>query len=277
MSATAVHAPRKVAIAGFGTIGRSVAERLSRRAVEDAVLAAISARDILRAEQASAHLCPVPAVVPVARLPDLADIVVEAASKDAFGEIATLVLEAGRILVPVSVSAFPRHSHLIALARRTGGRIVIPSGGVIGLDAVKAAAEDGIARVLLRMRLHPDSLAKERFVHASGIDLAAAADAPLQVFRGSARESAEALPNHCNNPVALSLAGVGVDRTLVEIVADASLPGARVEVEVDAEAVSLRLCSQNLPSPASPRVSRIIAPSVIAAIRGLVAPITVGS
>ena len=75
----------------------------------------------------------------------------------------------------------------------------------------------------------------------------------------------------------MALAGIGIDRTEVEVIAEAGLPGARVEVEVDADAVSLRFVSQNLPSRGAPRTSRIIAPSVIAAIRSLVGPVRVGS
>jgi aspartate dehydrogenase len=75
----------------------------------------------------------------------------------------------------------------------------------------------------------------------------------------------------------LALAGIGFDRTEVEVVAEGGLPGFVAEVEVDAECVSLRFSSQSLPSLTSPRTSQIVGPSVIAAIRSLVDPIRVGS
>src|SRR5206468_2579393 len=72
------HMVQRVAIAGFGAIGRVVAEALDR-GIDGLALASVSARDTARAERAMAGLAhPVP-VVPLARLADAADIVVECA------------------------------------------------------------------------------------------------------------------------------------------------------------------------------------------------------
>ena len=264
-----------VGIVGLGTIGLEVARRLAAGAVPQARLRAVASRDLATAAERAAEIVPRPPVLRVSELVAASGIVVESATAAAFEPIARAVLEAGRILVPVSISALARVSGLDELARRSGGRIVIPSGGMVGLDAVRAAAEDGIGRALVRMRITPASLRNEEHVKRNGFDLESGE--PVLVFRGTVREAASALPNHCNNPVALALAGIGIDRTEVEVIAEAGLPGARVEVEVDADAVSLRFVSQNLPSRGSPRTSRIIAPSVIAAIRSLVGPVRVGS
>ena len=72
-------------------------------------------------------------------IPDLAeaDIVVEAAPAPLFERIALPALEAGRILVPASVGALLPRLHLVRLARKTGARIVIPTGALLGLDAVE--------------------------------------------------------------------------------------------------------------------------------------------
>lgn len=264
-----------VGVIGLGTIGVEVARRLAAGAVPEAQLSGVASRDLASAAERAADIDPRPPVLGLDELVASSAVVVEAATAAAFEPIARAVLEAGRILVPVSISALARVSGLDELARRTGGRIVIPSGGMVGLDAVRAAAENGIGRALVRMRLTPASLRNEEHIQRNGFDLDSGE--LVVVFRGSVREAASALPNHCNNPIALALAGIGVDRTEVEVVAEAGLPGARVEVEVDADAVSLRFVSQNLPSLKSPRTSRIIAPSVIAAIRSLVAPVRVGS
>ena len=74
-----------------------------------------------------------------------------------------------------------------------------------------------------------------------------------------------------------NLAGIGFDRTQVEIHADPGIPGAVHQVEVDAEEAQFTLTSRNRPSVANPKTSRIIALSVLAALRSLVAPIQVGS
>ena len=267
---------KRVGVIGLGTIGSDVAGRLAGGAVPDAALCAVASRDPATAARRAAAIAPPPPVLSVGDLIAASDIVVESASAAALPDIAPAGRAAGKILVPVSISALARVAGLDETTRRTGGRIVIPSGGMIGLDAIRAAAEDGIARSLVRMRITPDSLRNEDYVKSNGLALDGLVS-PLMVFRGTVREAALALPNHCNNPVALAMAGIGIDRTEVEVIAESGLPGALVEVEVDAEAVSLRFVSQNFPSRMSPRTSRNIAPSVVAAIRSLVAPIRVGS
>ena len=92
-----------------------------------------------------------------------------------------------------------------------------------------------------------------------------------------AREAARHFPRHFNVAVALSLAGIGLDRTLIEILADGRIPGARHTVRVKSEVVELEMTSQNFPSPENNRTSRIVAPSILAALRELREPVRVGS
>jgi Domain of unknown function DUF108 len=89
---------------------------------------------------------------------------------------------------------------------------------------------------------------------------------PVRVFEGSAREAAQAFPRHFNVAVALSIAGIGFDRTEIEVWADPEVAGAVHQIEVDAEDIGLVLISRNQPS-ANPRTSRIVAPSILAGLR----------
>jgi aspartate dehydrogenase len=98
----------------------------------------------------------------------------------------------------------------------------------------------------------------------------------VKVFEGSAGEAAAAFPRHFNVAIALSLGGIGFDRTTVEIWVDPDIGGAIHTVEVDAEDIGLTMQSRNRPS-ANPRTSRIVSPSILAALRSLVAPVQVGS
>ena len=85
------------------------------------------------------------------------------------------------------------------------------------------------------------------------------------------------MPRHFNVAAALSLAGIGFDRTQVEVWAEAGIAGAIHRVEVDAADIQLDLTSRNRPSDGNPRTSRAVAPSVMAALRALTGPIKVGS
>src|SRR5258707_3336366 len=130
---------QRLAIAGFGAIGKIVAEHVDR-GIDGLSLAAVSARDTARAEAAMVALTrPVP-VLPLARLGEVADIVVECAPAAVLREIAEPALAAGRTLIVLSCGALVDNFDLVELARRQGGRILVPTGALLALDAVQAAA-----------------------------------------------------------------------------------------------------------------------------------------
>ncbi|HEX3537806.1 MAG TPA: aspartate dehydrogenase domain-containing protein [Stellaceae bacterium] len=269
--------PVRIGLAGFGNVGQELARRLTAGVVPEARLAAATARDLDRARGNAAKFAPAPEIVPLAELPALADIVVECATAESFPEIAQTVLTAGKYLIAVSAGGVPNCPEMMELARAHGGRVRIASGAMPGLDIIRCAAEGGISSVHLRSRIKPDSMAHERYVLDRGHDFGARPPtAPVKVFEGSAGEAAAAFPRHFNVAVSLSLAGIGFDRTTVEVWADPGIRGAIHHVEVEGEDIALTLESRNRPSQ-NPRTSRIVAPSIIAAIRALVAPVTVGS
>ena len=266
----------RVGLAGFGTVGQMLAKRLTAGAIPELQLTAVSARNLEKAADNAAALEPRPLVVSVAELPNHADIIVECATGDALPEIAQAALTAGKTLVPVSVGAIARHPEIIELARRHGGRIRIPSGTMVGMDALRGAAEGDVREVRLRSRIRPDSLVREAYIISQGHDFSTPPAEAIRVFSGTAAEAAAAFPKHFNVAVTLSLAGIGMDRTTVEVWADPDIPGAIHQVEVEAADISFTSISRNLPSE-NPRTSRIVAPSILAALRALVSPIQVGS
>jgi aspartate dehydrogenase len=277
MTSFSVEKPMRVALAGFGTVGQELARRLTAGVIPAARLTAVSARDLDKARRNAAGLEPPPLVLPVAELPAHAEVIVECATGDALPEIARAALAAGKVLVPVSVGGLAAHPEVLDWAGVHGGRIKVATGALPGLDAIRAAAEGEIRSLKLTSRIRPDSLVREAYVRERGFDFTQPISGPVQVFAGTAREAALAFPKHFNVAVTLSLAGIGLDRTEVLVVADPDVAGAVHHVEVDAADIQLSLTSRNRPSATNPRTSRAVAPSIMAALRALVAPVQVGS
>src|SRR5579884_1509870 len=170
---------QRVAIAGFGAIGKVVAQALDR-GIPGLALAAVSARDIGRAERAMAGFArPVP-VVPLARLAEAADIVVECAPASLLRDIAEPALAAGRTVIVLSCGALLDNLDLVDLARRQGGRVLVPTGALLALDAVQAAAQGTIERVHMITRKPPNGLDGAPYLVEHGISLAGL-DQPLRV------------------------------------------------------------------------------------------------
>ena len=265
----------RVAIGGLGAIGKVVAQQLDR-GIDGLALAAVSARDQTRAEKAmSSFARPVP-VAPLASLWEHADLIVECAPAALLRELAEPAITHGRHVMVLSCGALLDNFGLVELARRHGGRILVPSGALLGLDAVAAAAEGKISSVHMITRKPPQGLAGAPYLEENAISVAGLSE-PKQVFAGSAREAARGFPANVNVAAALALAGIGPDRTTIEIWAD---PGVtrnvhRIEVEADAARFSLQI--ENVPSAENPRTGRLTALSVIAALKKLTSPLAVGT
>ena len=265
----------RVGLGGFGAIGGALARRLDQ-GLPGLRLVAVSARDVARAEARVAALTtPVP-VVPLVELADLADVIVECAPAAVFRAVAEPAVEAGRVLMPVSVGQLLEHPDLALMAERSHARIIVPTGALLGLDAVRAAAEGEITAVTMITRKPPKGLAGAPYLEERGIDLDGLVE-PLKVFEGSARDGARGFPANVNVAAALSLAGIGPDRTRLEIWADPHVTRNTHRILIEADSARFEMQIENVPTEENPRTGRITALSVIAALRRLTATFVVGS
>lgn len=268
-------AVQRVSIGSLGTIGLKIAHVLDAGGIPGLALGAVSARDTDKAARNMAGFKAPAPVVPVAELGAHGDIVVEAAPAGVFAEIASSAIDAGRIFVPCSVGALLPRMDLVDAAEKTGARIIIPTGALLGLDAVRAAAEGEVYSVTLETRKPPGGLAGAPHLEKNGIDVTGL-DGPLKVFAGTAREAAVGFPANVNVGAALSLAGIGPDRTMVEIWADPGVDRNMQTVRLDSDSARITMTIENIPSE-NPKTGKITALSVIAALRGLVSTLKSGT
>jgi aspartate dehydrogenase len=265
----------RVAIGGFGAIGQEVAKALDE-GIPGLRLVAVSARDQEKAKKNVEYLKGEVALLPLAGLAASADIVIECAPAAVFRELALPAIEQGRILVPLSVGQLLVHTDLEPRASETGARILVPTGALLGLDAVRAAAEGRIDSVSMVTRKPPGGLAGAPYLTENAIDLEGLTE-PRRVFKGTAREGAKGFPANVNVAAALSLAGIGPDRTTLEIWADPTVDRNTHTIEVEADSARFTLRIENVPSEANPRTGKITALSTIALLRGLTSTLRIGS
>ena len=267
--------PIRIAIAGLGAIGKALAKRLADGTVPGVVLAAVSARNQEKAEafvKTLAH--PVP-VLSIDQLEPTSDIVVECAPAALLGEIISPFLRAKKKAIVLSVGAILFRPDLIELARQTGGTILVPTGALIGLDAVVAAAEGQIHDVRMITRKPPNGLSGAPYLIEHGISLEGLTE-PLKVFSGNAKEAAKGFPANLNVVVALALAGIGPDRTLLEIWADPTVVRNTHTISVDSDSARFTMTMENIPSE-NPKTGRIVAQSVTALLRKMTSSFVVGT
>jgi aspartate dehydrogenase len=266
--------PINVAIAGLGTVGRVLARRLAD-GMPGLALTAVAARDKAKAEgwlAAQKIRCP---VVELDAMPRHADLAVECAPPEIIEEICRPMLSAGKKVMVLSAGALLPRPELVELARAKGGQIIVPTGALLALDAVTAAAEGVIHSVRMVTRKPPKGLTGARYLVTNNINVDGLKE-PKRVFAGTAREAAAGFPENVNVVAALALAGVGPDRTMIEIWADPALSRNCHTIEVEADSARFSFSIENVPSE-NPKTGRITALSVVAALRKLAAPLRVGT
>jgi aspartate dehydrogenase len=218
--------PAALLLIGYGAIGRGLHEALCRRPEAGRVRAVVVRPESVAATRAQLAALPgdVDVVTDVASAPtEGLSLVVECAGHAGLRAHAPGALRAGLDVLVASVGALADvsiESGLRAAAAARGARVLVPSGALGGLDVLGAAALAGLDEVTC---LSSKATTAWRGTAAETmIDLASVRQ-PTVFFRGSAREAAIAFPQNANVAAAVALAGLGFDRTRVELSAD---PGA---------------------------------------------------
>jgi aspartate dehydrogenase len=265
---------QRVAVVGLGPIGRKVVEALDK-GIDGLVLAAVSVHDPAKHQAFLAGLNKPPAILPIDGLAEVADMVIECAPARLVRSIVAPFVSRGKTAIVLSVGALLENEDLIALAKQHDGQIVVPTGALIGLDAMTAAAEGNIQSVRMVTRKPPRGLLGAPYLIENNIDIEGITE-PLRVFEGTAREAAKGFPANLNVAVALSLAGFGPDRTRLEIWADPTVTRNVHRIEVESDSARFSMSIENIPSE-NPKTGRITALSVIAYLRKQRSALRVGT
>lgn len=263
-----------VGLAGLGAIGTMIAEAFAA-GIDGMRLIAIAERNVDHAKAVASGFATPPELTDIEGLLS-ADLVIEALPPFVFDQVAGPAIEAGRTFLPCSVGALLTRPELILRAAQTGARILVPTGAIAGLDAIRAMSAEDVQSIRLKTRKPPAGLLGVPYVDEQGIDLTKI-EAPVCVFRGTALDACRHFPANANVAAALSLAGIGAEKTQVEIWAEPDLKRNIHEIHALSPSVNLSIVVENIASPANPKTSRLAPLSILACLRSQVGTIRVGS
>jgi aspartate dehydrogenase len=263
-----------IGIVGCGTIGRTLLRAADDRRLSEPV-AGVTSRTESSARQFLAGLRNPPPYLDLDALVQRADLLVEAAGQEAVPELAARAFTAGKDLLLISVGALLDHPEIIDAAREAGCRLIVPSGAIAGLDGIKSACAGPVARVTMTTRKPPRGLEGAPYLMAHGISLAGL-DQEREVFSGSARDACRGFPQNVNVSAAVSLAGIGPDRTTIRIIAVPGLERNCHDIEVEGEFGFLHIHIENIPSE-NPKTGRLTMLSIMRAIEDAADPVRIGS
>ena len=258
----------KAGIVGMGVIGQHIAKAIDN-GIPGVTLAGVSVRTATTAGGFAAYSAG-------RARSGRSDLVVEAATQAALLDFGPAVLTAGKHLMVLSVGALVGVlDDWARLAERHGCRILVPSGAIAGLDGMKGAREGAITAVTMETRKPPRGLAGAPWIEEQRIDLDAITGETL-IFEGPAARAVKAFPANVNVVAALSLAGIGPERTHIKIFAVPGQARNQHRITIEGEFGRLRVEIENVPSD-NPRTGKLSYLSAIAMLRELGTPVRVGS
>ncbi|MCG3176141.1 MAG: L-aspartate dehydrogenase [Candidatus Omnitrophica bacterium] len=267
----------KVGIVGCGTIGRELAHACQRRFVEETSLEALWDADPSRSRKLQKSLRPKPPVLPLDILVKRCDLVIEAASRDAAPEVLRKALSLGKDVMVMSAGGLlGREKEFYELARRHRCCVYLPSGGVVGIDGLKAAHIGKIHRVTLTTRKPPQGFEDAPYVVRHGINLRNLKEERV-LYEGDALSAVKGFPKNINVSAILSLAGIGSKRTKVRIIACPHMLVNIHEVYVVGDFGSFYTRTENFPSEQNPKTSRLAVLSAVATLERILKNVKLGT
>ena len=268
----------RIGIIGGGVIARLVLEH--RAALGGVDVACILGRSESSRGKTLAAGFGIPFVTSVGALIALKpEAVIEAASHEAVRQHAAPLLEAGIPVIALSGGALcddALRARLERLAAEKRTLLYVPSGGIGGLDALKAACVAGVDEVEIAVTKPPAAWKEIAYVERLGIDLDRLAGATT-LFDGTAREGVQHFPANVNIAAVLAMAGVGFDRTRLKVVADPALKLNTHYITIRGRTGTISLKFESVPSPDNPKTALLACYSALAAIRAFGSPVRYGT
>ncbi len=204
------------------------------------------------------------------------DVVLECAGHQAVRDHGARALSTGSDLIVTSAGALTDDAllaSLLATAEQGASRLIVPSAGIGALDILAGAAQGGLDEVIVAVRKDPLSWKGTMAETLCDLDHL---EAPITLYDGPVREGARRYPQNVNISAAAALAGIGLDRTRLVIIADPGITTHVVEIAARGRFGSFSFRQDVIPTESNPKTGRLVAMAVIKTVRQLASRFVVG-
>lgn len=260
-----------ICLIGWGAIGQRVAELLKARGA-NARIVGIAVRDpgevAATMPEGAVHVAG-----PEALAATGATLVVEAASRESVKPFARAALAAGIDFAVSSTSALVDAAvldELVELARQNGCQLIVPPGALGGIDALSAASRlglDSVEHTITKPARAWFGTPAEALCRLGDLQEAES------FFAGSAAEAATAFPQNANVAATTSLAGIGMEQTRVQLVADPKAVENTHSIVARGAFGTLEIRLQNRPLATNPKSSEMTALNLVRLIENRTSPL----
>eukprot|EP01084_Bolivina_argentea_P063108 115270_1 len=275
----------RVGLIGLGAVGKPIAKRISD-GFHSYTLNAVCVNRTNRAKEylSSIKCDPFPSIYNSDTLYDNVydecDIIIECAPPTIFDTIMESLILSGKyenkIFIPVSSGGLISYYSQIFdnnentnILKQCNNRILIPSGAVLGIDGIGSHfMSNTLKSVVIKTTKNPKSLPKE-YEHSSNDKKC--------IFNGSVAEAIKLFPANVNVSVIISMAGIGIEKTKIEIWSDNNIERNTHEIVMESECGANTIIVQGIPSEDNKSTGKITPYSVINILHKIASNVVVGS
>jgi len=265
---------KKVGVIGYGSIGREIIAAIRRQEIPNAKIVALFDKEsqVISSVDYDSQLHLFSDFNEFYNSPIYTslDIVIECASKEAVREYGKKIIESKKDLIVLSVGAFSDKEYLSELQNLSNlndTRLLIPTGAIAGLDSIRSVKKY-LDWLTITTTKHPKSFVGAPFFKNSSIKLEEISNEKV-LFEGNAITAIQLFPANVNVAVSIALAGIGLEKTRVKIIADPTISVNRHEILGKGSFGEIHIIVQNVPSPTNPKTSYLASLSAIECLRGL--------
>lgn len=270
------HGKIKAGIIGCGAIGGVIAEAILNRFACSVELLGVCDADENKARALIGRFNAKAKNMQKEELIDKCGLVIEAAAAGVSYEIAKEALIAGKNVIIMSTGGLLGRPDIFEIAKKSSGKLYLPSGAIAGLDGLKSAMIAGVRSATLTTRKPPEGLKGAPYIREKNVDLDSIKKETV-IFEGTAEEAVKGFPQNVNVSATLSLCGIGPKNTKVRIVTSPDYAANIHEVEIEGDFGRLKTVTQNVPMPSNPKTSYLAALSAIAVIDDMVNSVRIGN
>lgn len=270
----------RIGIIGGGVMGRLFLNYIRAGELPGVEVVAIAGRNAQSKGKALADEFKVPFTTGIpALLAQQPEVVIESAGHDAVREYGEAVLAQGVDFIVLSGGVLADdalRARLEQVAAQNNALLYVPSGGIGGLDAVKAMCVAGVVSSTITVTKPAIAWKGIPYVEKMGFDMDKITG-PTILYEGPVRQGAGYFPANVNIAAVLSMAGIGFDRTMMKVVADPALKFNTHFIDVKGKTGSISLRFESVPAPENPKTAWLACYSALAALKELKGTVRYGT
>jgi aspartate dehydrogenase len=194
------------------------------------------------------------------------DLMVEAVNSPLTDQFVYQALNSGRHVLAMSVGRLVvSQDKIFKAASRHGSHLLVPSGAIAGIDALKAASLVAIKKIILTTRKPVNGFTQSEYLERRKIYLATLTGETV-LFDGPVKEAVKYFPQNINVAATLAFASGMMNKIRVRILTSPEYKINSHEIEINGDCGRITTRTENVTCPDNPKTSWL---AVLSAIKTL--------